>query len=138
MAAIESITEAMLKQGCLTQENLVAAKAVLAKHLSATDRQKYYELRADSGLQEKMILGDRPYAERDAERGDQKSLKVDRMLIQGARNQDEVDLFEMQALEGRIAKQVHRAAKALVSAELVSRRNQSTAVELIQQTWMRE
>ncbi len=138
MTKLENITEALVKEGYLSRENIEPAVAILTQYLSATDREKYREAESDSRVQEQMILMDKPYAEQDAARGDPKSLNVDQAILQDAFNQDEADLARLRALEAKISKQAKKAVKAMVSAGLVSKQTQNLTIEMIRQVWISE
>jgi uncharacterized protein YdaT len=138
MTTIESIAEAMLKEGYLSREHIDPAVALLTQYLSAADRENFRKVEADSQSQEQTILKAKPYAQQDAARRDPKSLAVDQAIIQDAFNQDEADLAKLRALQTRIAKQAKKAAKAMVSAGLIPKQNQQLIIKLIQQVWISE
>jgi hypothetical protein len=135
MATYVEVTEALVMAGYLTEADLEAAAVLLTKYLSVTDQKKLQEIAADSSTQEQMILKAERYTEQDTGRGDPKSLKVDQEIIQDAFNQDEVDLVKMEALESKLTKQAKRAAKAMVSAGLVEKKNREAVASLIVDLW---
>jgi len=137
MGTIQDITLALIEAGYLSPADNTAATELLAKTLTADEAvQARAAALADQAEQENMIAGAAEFAQQDAAAGDKKDLSIDRAIRQDARNKAEVDQSAIKHAEAEISRQCKRAAKALVSTNLVDKNYRNNAAVVIQEVWV--
>jgi len=136
MATSIEVAGVLVQAGYLSPDNTENAVVLLAKHLSVADQESYEETEANSSAQEQMIAKAKPYVDQDVEYGDRKNYEVDEDIIKSAYHQDEVDLMELHSMEKRISRQAKKAARSLVSAGLVEKKDLKAVTNLIVSNWI--
>jgi hypothetical protein len=137
MTDCQEIAQALVTGGYLKTADIDSAAAVL--RLELNDDHVVQELKValqDKAEQEHLGAGIIAMAEQDSASGNQKGLSVDLEMLQGAKNQEEVDDASIQDARKKIAAACRSAAEGLAAAGLIEAHNIKAAAQAIEQTWV--
>lgn len=138
MTPYTDLAQALVSAGCLSEEQVEAAAAVLAEHLEveiveAEDTREF--AKKDLAYQEQVIEHAEEMAEEDLSMGDIGDRFVQAEVIESAHSLAEKDIKLIKRAEEELAIAFTNASGALVTARLIDKSQLAAAAALLAENW---